>query len=128
MLGRTPDSATDVDPDLDKDYVIRQIRHIVRALAKWIAGMPTAVEVQHAEEAAREGARSILRVDLEMLERLVPDSVVRLLGARDRILGYVEFLEGIASVRQAAGDVAAAQVARTRAEEIRRTLESQQSG
>jgi len=128
MLGRTPDSATDVDPDLDKDYVIRQIRQIVRALAKWIAGMPTAVEVQHAEEAAREGARSILRVDLEMLERLVPDSVVRLLGARDRILGYVELLEGIASVRQAAGDVAAAQVARTRAEEIRRTSESQRRG
>ena len=123
MLGRRDETASEVDPDLDNDFVIRQIRQLVRALAKWIAGRPTALEVQQAEEAAREGARSILRVDLEMLERLLPDYVLRLLGERDRIRGYVELLEGIAAVRQAAGDEAGAQLARNRAQEIRRALE-----
>ena len=122
MLGRRDETASEVDPDLDNDFVIRQIRQLVRALAKWIAGRPTALEVQHAEEAAREAARSILRVDLEMLERLLPDYVLRLLGERNRIRGYVELLEGIAAVRQAGGDEAGAQLARNRAQEIRRAL------
>jgi|SRR3954467_14469068 hypothetical protein len=122
MLGRRDETASEVDPDLDNDFVIRQIRQLVRALAKWIAGRPTALEVQQAEETAREAARAILRVDLEMLERLLPDYVLRLLGERDRIRGYVELLEGIAALRQAAGDEAGAQLARNRAQEIRRAL------
>jgi hypothetical protein len=119
MFGSREGSSSEVDVDADKDWVLRQIRQLVQALARLFAGKPTADEVAQAEESLREASRSVLRVDWDLLDKLTPTSAARLLGEADRVAGYAELVDAHAALARAAGRHDEAERLHDRAEELR---------
>jgi hypothetical protein len=119
MFGSREGSSSEVDPDADKDWVLRQIRQLVQALKRFFADKPTAAVVAEAEEKLREAARSVLRVEWDLLDRLTATSAARLLGDADRIAGYAELVDARADLSRAAGHDDEAERLRERAEELR---------
>jgi len=110
---------SDLDVALDRDYVIRQIQQVVRAITKVLTGRPTAVEVSHAEEAIRDAARAALRVDLEILARMTALSAALMLVSPERIHAYAGLLDAEAAIARASGRAAEADRLVHRAEEVR---------
>ena len=118
MFGRRDGSSSEIDIDADKDWVLRQIRQLVQALARLFAAQPTAAEVAQAEESLREASRSVLRVEWDLLDKLTPTSAARLLGEANRIAGYAALLAAHADLARAAGRHEEAERFRDRADEL----------
>lgn len=105
MFGSDKRGSVDVQPEIERDFVVRQIRQLADAIARLVLGRPATAELDQAEEALRAAARDALKVDAQLLDRLAAESARTLLATPARMAAYVEVLSAQAILARAAGDI-----------------------
>lgn len=119
MHGSEKRGGVELEPHPDQDFVMRQIRQVVDLISRLLLGRPSAAEVDEAQQRLRQVAHDALRIDLDLLVRVAPESVLQVLGSPARIAAYLEVLEAQVTLARAAGDGAGAARLARRASELR---------
>jgi hypothetical protein len=106
----------------ERDYVKRQIKQLVDALARAIGIAKKEQRYDDALEAVKKAPSDLLGIDGELLERVDAASAARILGDRERVEIYAAILDEEAGIHSARGEPSLAARVQARASALRATL------
>jgi hypothetical protein len=86
---------------LEDDYVLKQVKRLAEFLARAL-GLAGKNQLDEAVEVLRQASAQLLGIEFKVLTMLDARTAVELLGARPRVLAWVQILEHVTRVENEA--------------------------